>query len=288
MMMVMQISRDMARELVRAESWIPWIFRGVRVVLILGGAWLLTFIARRLLRRLRGYAMRTMKSHGHAPEIELEKRAATIMAVLAKLASFAIWMVALVMALNELTFNIQPLLAGIGVAGLALGLGAQTLIKDWLGGLLVLLEDQIRIGDAVTINGISGVVEEINLRTTVLRGENGAVHIIANGLINTLSNMTREYAYYVFEATLAHGANVDRALQIMSATGAELAEDPAYKEMILAPIEVMGLDRLAERGVVVRARIKTLPSRQALVGREFNRLVNARLAAEGIAFPAIV
>jgi len=288
MMMVMQISRDMARELVRAESWIPWIVRGVRVVVILGGAWLLTFIARRLLRRLRGYAMRTMKSHGHSPEIELEKRAATIMSVLGKLAAFAIWMVAVVMALNELTFNIQPLLAGIGVAGLALGLGAQTLIKDWVGGLLVLLEDQIRIGDAVTINGISGAVEEINLRTTVLRGENGAVHIIANGLINTLSNMTREYAYYVFEATLAHGANVDRALEIMSETGATLAEEPAYREMILAPIEVMGLDRLAERGVVVRARIKTLPSRQALVGREFNRLVNARLAAEGIAFPAIV
>jgi len=274
--------------LVRAESWIPWIVRGVRVVVILGGAWLLTFIARRLLRRLRGYAMRTMKSHGHSPEIELEKRAATIMAVLGKLAALAIWMVAVVMALNELTFNIQPLLAGIGVAGLALGLGAQTLIKDWLGGLLVLLEDQIRIGDAVTINGISGVVEEINLRTTVLRGENGAVHIIANGLINTLSNMTREYAYYVFEATLAHGANVDRAIQIMSETGAALAEEPVYKDMILAPIEVMGLDRLAERGVVVRARIKTLPSRQALVGREFNRLVNARLAAEGIAFPSIV
>jgi len=284
---MMQISRDMARELVRAESWIPWIVRGVRVVVILGGAWLLTFIARRLLRRLRSYVMRTMKSHGHSPEIELEKRAATIMAVLGKLAALAIWMVALVMALNELTFNIQPLLAGIGVAGLALGLGAQTLIKDWLGGLLVLLEDQIRIGDAVTINGISGVVEEINLRTTVLRGENGAVHIIANGLINTLSNMTRDYAYYMFEATLAHGANVDRAIVIMSETGAALAEEPAYKEMILAPIEVMGLDRLAERGVVVRARIKTLPSRQALVGREFNRLVNARLAAEGIAFPAI-
>jgi len=277
----------MALELVRAERWIPWLIRGVRVVVILAGAWLLTFIARRLLRHLRAYAMRTMKSHGHAPEIELEKRAATIMAVLAKLAAFAIWMIALVMALNELTFNIQPLLAGLGVAGLALGLGAQTLIKDWLGGLLVLLEDQIRIGDAVTINGISGVVEEINLRTTVLRGENGAVHIIANGLINTLSNMTREYAYYVFEVTLAHSTNVDRALQILTETGAELAEEPTFQPMILAPVEVMGLDRLAERGVVVRARIKTLPSRQAVVGREFNRLVNARFAADGIAFPSI-
>src|ERR1700722_7300914 len=99
--------------------------------------------------------MRTMNSHGHWPESQLETRAAPIMGGLGKLASFTIWMVALVMALNELTFNIQPLLAGIGVAGLALGLGAQALIKDWLGGLLVLLEDQIRIGDAVTINGIS-------------------------------------------------------------------------------------------------------------------------------------
>jgi small conductance mechanosensitive channel len=276
MMMVMQISPDMARELVRAESWIPWIVRGVRVVVILGGA---------LLRRLRTYAMRTMHRHGAASDSELEKRAATIMAVLAKLAGFMIWMVAVVMALNELTFNIQPLLAGLGVAGLALGLGAQALIKDWLGGLLVLLEDQIRIGDAVTINGISGTVEEINLRTTVLRGENGAVHIIANGLISTLCNMTREYAYYVFEATLAHGANVDRALEILTETGEEVARDPLLKPMILAPIEVMGVDRLVERGVVVRARIKTQPSKQALVGREFNRLVNTRLAAEGIAFP---
>jgi len=285
MMMVMQISREVAVELTRAERWIPWIFRGVRVLLILAGAWLLSFIARRLLQRLRTYVVRTMKSHGHAPDFELDMRAATVMAALAKLAALAIWLVALVMALNELTFNIEPLLAGIGVAGLALGLGAQTLIKDWLGGLLVLLEDQIRIGDSVTINGISGVVEEINLRTTVVRGENGAVNIIANGLINTLSNMTREYAYYVFDTTLAHGANIDRALQILTQTGVELAADQVYKTMILAPIEVMGVDRLTERGVVVRARIKTVPSKQAVVGREFNRLMNDRLAAEGIAFP---
>lgn len=285
MMMVMQISQAVTLEMLRAERWIPWIFRGVRVALILAGAWLLTYLARRLLRRLRSYAIRTMTRRGATSQMEMEKRAATVMAVLAKLAAFVVWMVAIVMALNELTFNIQPLLAGLGVAGLALGLGAQTLIKDWLGGMLMLLEDQIRIGDAVTINGISGVVEEINLRTTVLRGENGAVHIVANGLINTLSNLTREYAYFVFEATLAHGANVDRALQILTETGAQIADDPALKPLILGPIEVMGVDRLAARGIVVRARIKTLPSKQALVGREFNRQVNMKLAAEGIAFP---
>ena len=278
----MQISQRIAVELLRVETWVPWIFRGLRVLMILGVAWLLTHIARRLLRRLRAYAARSMARRGTSTDLELEKRATTIMTVLAKLASFVIWLVALTMALNEMTFNVQPLLASLGVAGLALGLGAQALIKDWLGGLLILLEDQIRIGDAVTINGISGVVEEINLRTTVLRSENGAVHVIANGLIVTISNMTREYACYVFEATLAHGTDVDRALKILTDTGAAIAQEEAFRPLLLAPIEVMGVDRLAERGVLLRARIKTVPSKQAIVGRELNRRVNAQWAAAGI------
>jgi len=282
---MMQISADFAKDLARAELWVPWVLRAVRVVVILVGAWLLTRLARRLLGRLRTYTIRLMDRRGEASALELEKRATTIISVLSKLASMVIWIVALVMALNELAFNIQPLLAGLGVAGLAVGLGAQALIKDWLGGLLVLLEDQIRIGDSVVINGISGTVEEINLRTTVLRGENGAVHIISNGLITTLSNMTREYAYYVFEATLAHRSDVDRALSIVQESGAELAADDTFRAMILAPIEVMGVDRLAERGLVIRARIKTVPAKTALVGRELNRRVSARLASAHIEFP---
>ena len=148
------------------------------------------------------------------------------------------------MALTETGFRMEPLLAGLGVAGLALGLGAQTLIKDWLGGLFLLLEDQLRIGDSVIINGIGGGVEEINLRTTLLRGENGAVHVIANGSINTLSNLTRDYSYYVFEAILAHRADADRALAIVASVGGELQTDAAFAAWILAPIEVMGIDRL--------------------------------------------
>ena len=166
-----------------------------------------------------------------------------------------------------------------------MGLGAQTLIKDWLGGLLILLEDQIRIGDAVTINGFSGTVTEINLRTTVLRGENGAVHIIANGSVSVLSNFTREYSYYVFETTLAHRADANLALQILEQTGAEMRAEEAYKATILEPLEVMGVDRLGERGATVRARIKTWPSRQYLVGRELNRRFKVRYDAAGIAFP---
>lgn len=280
----MQISREAALELVRIERWIPWAERGARVLVILAGAWLLTRISRRMLSRLRVYAIQAMARRGETPETEVKKRAATIVSTLSKLATIVIWLVALVMALNEMTFNIQPVLAGLGVAGLAVGLGAQTLIKDWLGGLLILLEDQIRIGDAVVINGINGTVEEINLRTTVLRGDNGAVHVISNGLINTLSNTTREYAYYLFEATIAYGSDVDRALKIIADAGAGLKEDPVYGPMILTPMEVMGVDKLGERGLVIRARVRTLASRQDRVGWELNRRVSEAFSASGINF----
>ncbi len=281
----MQISREAAQELRRVEHWLPWAERGVRVLVILAGAWLLTHVARRMLSRLRAYTIQAMARRGETPEHEREKRAATIVSTLVKLTSIVIWLVALVMALHELAFNIQPILAGLGVVGLAVGLGAQTLIKDWLGGLLILLEDQIRIGDAVVINGITGTVEEMNLRTTVLRGENGAVHLISNGLINTLSNTTREYAYYLFQATIAYGSDVDRALKIIADAGAALTEDPTCGPMILAPIEVMGIDRLGDRGMVIRARIRTLASRQDRVGWELNRKVSEAFTDAGIAFP---
>src|SRR5580692_10809857 len=183
-MIVMQIWRDLN----------PWVPRGFRVLLILGCAWLITRFAARAIAQLRHYVTGMLGRRGELPNPELERRAATIVMALRKLANSAIWVLALVMSLQELDYKIEPLLAGLGIAGLALGLGAQTLIKDWLGGLFLLLEDQVRIGDSVTISGISGAVEEINLRTVVLRGESGAVHIIPNGSIVSLTNFSREYS----------------------------------------------------------------------------------------------
>src|SRR5258706_16154720 len=195
----MQISRSAVTELSRIETWLPWAFRGLRVILIFAGAWIVARVTRRLLKRMRPHLLRMMTRHGKSTAFEQENRVQTILAMFGKLAGILIWLSALVMALNELTFNIGPLVAGLGVAGLAFGLGAQSLIKGLLGGLFMLLEDQIRIGDSGTINGTSGSVEEINLRTTVLRSENGTVHIIPNGSVNMLSNATRDYSYYVFE-----------------------------------------------------------------------------------------
>lgn len=285
-----QIAQDLSEQLSRVltgrTAYWSWLERGVRVAIILGGAWLITRLASRLFPKLRMYTVQRMSQHGEVSALELEKRTKTIASVLTKVTSTLVWLVAAVMALNELTFNIQPLLAGLGVAGLALGLGAQTLIKDWLGGLFMLIEDQIRIGDGVNINGVGGAVEEINLRTTVLRSENGAVHVIPNGSITQLSNFTREYSYYVFETTIAHTANVTRALEILREVGAQIAAEPEFAALIQAPLEVMGVDRLTERGSLIRARIKTLPSKQALVGRELNLRVKEVYNAAGIAFPS--
>lgn len=277
--------QDLSQQLHRAEVWIPATESALRVLLTVLLAWTFTHITGRLLRRMHAYTIAAMEHRGEDSDRELEKRAATIVAVLRLIFGSIIWLIAIVMALTELGFKIEPLLASLGVAGLALGLGAQTLIKDWLGGVFLLLEDQIRIGDEATINGFSGTVSEINLRTTVLRAENGAVHIISNGSITVLSNLTREYSYYVFQTILAHRADANLALQILAQTASEMASEEAYKIGILEPMEVMGVDKLGERGATIRARIKTVPSRQDLVGRELNRRIKERFDASGIAFP---
>lgn len=273
-------------ELARPEALLNWAEEAVRVIVILLLAWIFTRVFRRMLAHLHIYAVKMMDRRGEGSTLEMEKRATTVLAVLSKSVTTLIWLIALVMSLDAMQFKIEPLLAGLGVAGIAVGFGAQTLIKDWLGGFFLLLEDQARLGDSVIINGISGAVEEINFRTTLLRGENGAVHVISNGSITTLSNLTRDYSYYVFEITLAHGSDVDAALSIVESAGAKLLAEEPFRSLILAPMEVMGLDRLGDRGVTLKARIKTLPSKQAVVGRELNRRVKARFDAAKIAFPS--
>ncbi len=272
-------------EFYKPENWLKWSETVIHIAILLFLAWFFTWLVRRGLRSLRGYIIRVMDKRGAGSTLEMENRASTIIAVLSKLTSACIWIIALVMALAELGQHIEPLLAGLGIAGIAVGFGAQTLIKDWLGGLFILMEDQLRIGDSVTINGVGGSVEEINLRTTVLRGETGAVFIIANGSITSLSNATREYSYFVLEVTIAHDADVDRALAIVSEEGEKIVKEEPYKTVVTAPLEMIGVDRISERGVIIKARIKTLPTKQWDMGRELNRRVKTRMNAEGITFP---
>jgi small-conductance mechanosensitive channel len=282
----MVVMQNWLNELRRAEVWIPWAVKGVRCLVILFAAWLISRMAKSLLSRLRRYSYQEMERRGDHSDVDLEKRANTVVSVMFTIVRWGIWIVAWGMILFELNFRVEPLLGGLGIAGITVGLGAQTLIKDWLAGFFLLLEDQVRIGDLVTINTVAGTVEEVNLRITMLRAENGALHMFPNGSINTLSNQSREYSYFVFETTLSHRADAQKALELLKEVGTEIAAEPRYSVDVLSPLEVLGVERLGDKGAVIRARLKTRPARYLEVGREFNLRVKQRFDAAGILFPA--
>jgi moderate conductance mechanosensitive channel len=239
----------------------------------------------RLSQGLRNYIVKMMLKAGSGNEYEIEKRVQTVSGVTRKALFLMVWTIALIMILKEMNFDIRPLLAGAGVIGVAVGFGAQSVIKDILGGLFLLMENQIRVNDVAVINGKSGLVEEINLRTTVLRGEDGAVHIFPNGAIQSLSNLTREYSYYVFNLSLDYKENTDHAIEVLREIANQLQSEDPYHSAILAPLEVMGVDQLGDFAVMIKARFKTLPGQQWLIGREMNRRIKQRFEEAQIEMP---
>lgn len=264
------------------DYYMPHLVNAVRIAFILVFAYVATLLTARLIKGLRKYAIKMMLKAGGGTEYELEKQADTVIGVTRKAAVTLIWTVAFFMALREMDFDIRPLLAGAGVVGLAVGFGAQTLIKDVLAGLFLLIENQMRVNDVVVINGQGGLVEEINLRTTILRSEDGAVHIFPNGSITKLSNLTRDYSYYVFALSVDYKDDTDRVAAVLQEIAAQMTTEEPYSRAILAPLEVMGVDQLSESGVVVKARIKTAPMQQWRVGREMNRRIKQRFAEAGM------
>ncbi|MBM3735944.1 MAG: mechanosensitive ion channel family protein [Acidobacteria bacterium] len=263
----------------------PYLLVSVRVVLILVGAFLLTLLINRLIRGLWTSVVRMLQNRGSAPDAELEKQAATIAGILRKSSAVVIYAFAVMTALRELGYDVRPLLAGAGVVGLAIGFGAQNLVRDVISGFFLLIENQIRVNDVVTINDTSGMVEEINLRTTVLRDSEGTVHVFPNGIINKLANKTREFSYYVFTIPIAYSDDVDAALRLIQQVSEETAALDQFKPAILAPVEIFGVDHLGESHMTVKARIKTLPGKQWDVGREMNRRIRAGFLAAGLTAP---
>ena len=268
------------------EALSPYAIGLVRVLLII----VLAFVISRVLRRthllLRPYFLRIMKQHAGGSALELEKRAATIGDILRKTTGTVVWTIAIMMALREVGLDIRPILAGAGILGLAVGFGAQNLVRDVITGMFMLLENQVRVNDVAVINGTGGLVEEINLRTTVLRGQDGAVHIFPNGSIATLSNLTREFSHYVFDIRLAYQEDTDRAVAAIREVAEQLQSEEPYRSLVLSPLEVLGVDQFTESAVVIRARIKTMPIQQWTVGREMNRRFKKKFEETGIAFAA--
>jgi moderate conductance mechanosensitive channel len=257
----------------------------VRVLLILTATAFITRVIRRSLKGVREHLVTSMIQKAGGPNIELEKRATTIVGIFSKAATVVVWAAAIVISLDQLGLNIGPILAGAGVVGLAVGFGAQNLVKDVISGLFLLVENQIRVNDVAVINGTGGLVEEINLRTTVLRSQDGTVHVFPNGSIERLSNMTRMYSYYVFDIGVAYKEDTDRVIEVVKELGARMIEEEAYKDAILEPLEVLGVDRFENSAVIIRARFKTQPIKQWMVGREMNRRIKKKFDEVGIEIP---
>jgi moderate conductance mechanosensitive channel len=193
--------------------------------------------------------------------------------------------IALFLVLAELGINIAPLLAGAGVIGLAIGFGSQKLVQDIITGMFVLFGDTMRVGDVVQVAGRAGVVESVTLRTVVLRDERGQVHTVPYSAIDTVTNLTKEFAYAVFDISIAYREKVDDVMQVLRELGAEMRQDPYFRRLIMEPLEVAGLDRFADSAVVIKARFKTRPLRQWEVAREFNRRIKNRFDQLGIEIP---
>jgi small conductance mechanosensitive channel len=171
------------------------------------------------------------------------------------------------------------------VLGVAVGFGAQQLVRDIINGFFILLDDQIRVGDVVDIAGKSGLVETVNLRMTTLRDAGGNVHFVRNGEITVVTNMTKEFSRYVFDIGVAYRENVDEVIRVIQLVDEDMRRDPVFQQDILEPIEVLGLDKFADSAVIIKARTKTRPLRQWAVGREFNRRLKMKFDEMGIEIP---
>jgi small conductance mechanosensitive channel len=201
------------------------------------------------------------------------------------IAGGVISIVAFMLVLGELGISSAPLIATAGVAGIAIGFGVQSLVKDYFTGFALLFENQIRNGDVVEVGGKSGLVEEVTLRYVRLRDYDGVVHFVPNGLISTVSNRSMGYAYAVIDAGIAYRSDVDAAFQVMREEAAALRDDAVFGPKIIEDLDIAGVDRWADSAVMLRARIKTLPLEQWNVKREFLKRLKAAFERNGIEIP---
>ena len=257
----------------------------VRILIILVVAWIITRLIHRYLPKLPAHIVHQMTNQRGGEDVELQKRAETIGGIVRKTAAVVIWVLAVVMSLKEAGFDIGPILAGAGILGLAVGFGAQNLVHDVISGVFMLLENHIRVNDVAILNGTGGLVEAIHLRSTVLRGQDGTLHVFRNGSINTLSNMTHGYSYYVFDIGVAYKEDTDHVIRVVRAIADEMMKEEAYSGMILEPLEVLGLDKFGDSAVILKARFKTAPIKQWTVGREMNRRIKKKFDELGIEIP---
>ena len=265
-------------------NWHTIMFSALRILLILVIAWVGMIAVKITLRRLEKKLLSQGEQEGDVPS-EASKRAETLVRLLRQGVRIAVMIVVALIILREFGVDIAPILASAGILGLAVGFGAQNLVRDVISGFFLILENQVRIGDVAVVNGTGGLVESINFRTIVLRDLSGVVHVFPNGTIDTLANMTHEWSAYVFDIGVAYKEDVDRVMKLMSDVGGELRGDDYFGPLMVDDIEIFGVDQFADSAVVIKGRLRTRPIKQWEVGREYRRRLKHRFDQEGIEIP---
>lgn len=253
------------------------VFSVLRILGVIAGGLALWELGGLALERL----LTRVTANGRMPAARVQ----TMLPVARYIFGVVLVVIVVLMLLSEIGIEIGPLLAGAGVIGLAVGLGAQTLVKDLIAGFSLIMEDALAVGDIVKIGNNAGVVESLTVRTIKLRGFEGIVQVIPLGSVSIVENMTKDYSFAVIDCSVAYKEDVDRVIAVLESIGAELQQDPAFAADILAPIEVVGLDKFQDSSLLIRGRIKTYPVKQWRVMREFNRRMKARFDKEGIEIP---
>lgn len=251
----------------------------LRIALILT----LAIVAQHLINRLAPRFREAIASRQESPEGA--QRVRTLSRVLRYTLTVAVTVVSALLVLGEFGISVAPLLGAAGVAGIAIGFGAQSLVKDYFTGFFLLLENQIRIGDVVDAGGKVGAVEELTLRYLRLRDYSGNVHYIPNGQISIVTNMSVGFAYAVIDLGVAYGENVDQVMQVMRRVGQEMRADDAFAARILADLEIAGVDQWADSSVIIRSRFQVAPNEQWAVRREFLGRTKSAFDAVGIEIP---
>lgn len=265
---------------------VAWIITTLPSLLII---FVMAFLALKLtnifLHRLKPLMIKHMESGTEIDTTEMEKRIDTLLKILRSMIKIIVWLMIGMLILRKIGIDIAPIIAGAGIVGLAIGFGAQELVRDFISGFFMLLENQIRNGDVAIINGTGGLVEHVGMRTIVLRDLSGVVHIFQNGKINTLSNMTKNWSGMVFDIGVAYKEDTDRVVDVIQQVADEQRADPDFKNKILEPIEIFGVDQFGDSAVVIKARFKTKPIEQWAVGREFRRRLKKAFDDQGIEIP---
>ncbi len=268
------------------KNTVEWVFTSLPAILII---LFLAIIALKLVNRsmfrLKALMISRIQKASNDDVVEIEKRVETLIGILTSTTRIIVWAIITMLILRKLGIDIAPLIAGAGIAGLAVGFGAQELVRDVISGFFILMENQVRTGDVAILNGTGGLVESVGLRTTVLRDLSGVVHVFQNGKINTLSNMTKEWSAMVFDIGVAYKEDTDKVTELMLQVSEEMCADPQFAADIIEPMEVFGVDSFADSAVIVKGRLKTKPIKQWVVGREYRRRLKKIFDQQNIEIP---